>query len=92
MSALKITYDQLANKIRAVLLPLSGQIVFKDYTFTPSEFKIAKLIQEVKSSKGICELLNLSLRTIETHRMNIRKKLNISNKNINLASYLMSIK
>ena len=84
--------DQLDNKIRDVLLPLSGQMIFKDYTFTPSEFKIARLLQDGKSSKEICELLNLSIRTIETHRMNIRKKLNISNKNINLSSYLMSIK
>ncbi len=67
-------------------------MVFKDYTFTPSEFKIARLIQDGESSKEICKLLNLSIRTIETHRMNIRKKLNISNKNINLSSYLMSIK
>ncbi len=84
--------NQLADKIRDILLPLSEQTVFKDYTFTPSEFQIARLIQSGKSSKEICELLNLSIRTIETHRMNIRRKLNISNKNINLSSYLMSIK
>ena len=59
---------------------------------TPSEIKIVKLIQEGKSSKEISVLLNISLRTVENHRANIRKKLNLSNKKINLSSHLMSIK
>ncbi|MBU8849145.1 MAG: LuxR C-terminal-related transcriptional regulator [Desulfobacterales bacterium] len=84
--------DQLEQKINNVLLPLSYQMKFKDYNFTSSEIQIAKLIQDGKRSKEICELLNISLRTVETHRMNIRKKLNISNKDINLSSYLISIK
>jgi len=84
--------DQLTQKINDVLLPVSGQMEFKDYNFTLSETQIAKLIQTGKRSKEICELLNVSIRTVETHRMNIRKKMGISNKDINLSSYLATKK
>ena len=84
--------DQLTQKINDVLLPFSGQMEFKDYNFTLSETQIAKLIQTGKRSKEICELLNVSIRTVETHRMNIRKKMGISNKDINLSSYLATKK
>ena len=83
--------DQLNQKINDVLLPFADQMRFKDYNFTFSEIQVAKLIQNGKRSKDISELLNISIRTVETHRRNIRKKLNISNKDINLWSYLMSI-
>ncbi len=63
-----------------------------DNNLTPSQIKIVKLIQEGKRSKDISAILNISLRTVENHRTNIRKKLNLSNKNINLTSHLISIK
>ncbi|MCI5222321.1 MAG: DNA-binding response regulator [Candidatus Electrothrix sp. AR4] len=46
------------------------------------------LIRQGKRSKEIAEMLNIALQTVETHRKNIRKKLNISGKKINLVSYL----
>ena len=88
----KLLVDKLNRKVKDILLPMSEQIRVKDFNFTYSEFQIVKLIQEGKRSKEICDTLNISLRTVETHRMNIRKKLNISNQKTNLSSYLLSIK
>jgi len=56
---------------------------------TPAEMQIANLIRQGRSSKEIAALLDLSIRTVETHRSNIRKKLGIKNKTAHLRSHLL---
>ncbi len=46
---------------------------------SPSERTIVRLVAQNKSSKEIGELLSISSRTVEKHRSNIIKKLNLSN-------------
>lgn len=46
---------------------------------SPREIEIIQLIKEGKSSKIIADQLNLSLFTVETHRKNIFRKLDIRN-------------
>ncbi|VAX35243.1 hypothetical protein MNBD_UNCLBAC01-1701 [hydrothermal vent metagenome] len=55
---------------------------------SPKEIEICNMIKRGLSSKEISDILNTSLRTIDNHRNHIRKKLNISQKDINLVSYL----
>jgi len=55
---------------------------------TPRELEICDLIKEGLSSKEISESLNLSILTVHKHREDIRKKLGITNKNVNLGTYL----
>ncbi len=45
---------------------------------TPTERQILKLIAEDRTSKEIAELLACSVRTVETHRQNISRKLELS--------------
>ncbi len=45
---------------------------------TPTERQILKLIAEDRTSKEIAELLQCSVRTVETHRQNISHKLELS--------------
>ena len=58
---------------------------------TPMEMSIAAMIKDGFKSKDIANLQFVSLDTVKTHRSNIRKKLNLKNKRINLASYLKGI-
>jgi DNA-binding NarL/FixJ family response regulator len=51
----------------------------QDYDLTKRERQILKRITEGASNKDIAEELNKSVRTIETHRFNIMKKLGVSN-------------
>jgi DNA-binding NarL/FixJ family response regulator len=46
-------------------------------SLTPSEFEVLHLIGAGHSSQEIAKLLSRSIKTIETHRFNIRSKLNL---------------
>ena len=59
--------------------------------FTPREIEIANIVKNGKTNKEIAELLNVSLRAIEFHRANIRKKLGLKKQKTNLRSYLQTL-
>lgn len=44
---------------------------------TPREREIVQLLAEGKSNKEVASLLNISVKTVETHRTNIMKKLDL---------------
>ena len=46
-------------------------------TLTPREIEMSKLLAQGKSAKAIGDELHLSPRTVETHRMNIMRKLEV---------------
>lgn len=55
---------------------------------TPMEMKVCRFIQAGAATKEIADAFNLSTVTIQTHRRNIRRKLGLQNRNINLSNYL----
>jgi DNA-binding CsgD family transcriptional regulator len=58
---------------------------------TPAELQVANLIKQGSRTKEIAAFLNLSPFTIKNHRGNIRNKIGINNKRVNLRSYLLSL-
>ena len=65
-----------------------SKITKKSFNLTPREIEVCNMVKGGLTSKDISNLLNISYRTIEKHRKNIRHKLGISNKRINLTSFL----
>ncbi len=61
------------------------------WKLSPREIEICDMIKKGLSTKEMSGLLNTSLRTVDNHRNRIRKKLEISQKSINLTSYLQSL-
>ena len=57
----------------------------------PREIEICNMIRSNMASKEIAVQLGISLRTVETHRNHIRKKLGISKKDVNFATYLQNL-
>ena len=79
------------SNLNNIVSPFGANLKRKHYNLTPSEMQIADLIRNGKSTKEIAAILNLSSKTIDFHRDNIRMKLQIKNKKINLRSRLLSL-
>lgn len=57
---------------------------------TRTEIEVCRLIQAGCSSKDICDAMKLSFETVQTHRKNIRRKLQLNGRKLNLHAYLMN--
>ena len=57
----------------------------------PRELQIVHYIRQNKTTKEIADLLGLSVRTIESYRESIRKKLRITNQKKNLKKFITSL-
>ncbi|MCC7439595.1 MAG: tetratricopeptide repeat protein [Armatimonadetes bacterium] len=57
---------------------------------TPTELKVCALLKVNLSNKEIANLLSISLRSIESHRYSIRKKMGLAGE-ISLAAYLAAV-
>lgn len=55
---------------------------------SPRQLEICSLIKGGAKNKEIADLMGIALRTVETHRNAIRKKLGISRDNVNLTTFL----
>ena len=81
-------YDVLENTLKNIIAGFGVKISDDKFKLTPREIGICDLIKSGLENKDISQFLNVSVRTVETHRKNIRRKLNISNAKINLTTYL----
>ena len=85
-------YIRLLQKSLQELTSSFGEkLTAKETKLTPREIEICNKIKHGLNSKEIADLLSVSIRTAEKHRDNIRKKLGINSKKVNLASFLKSI-
>ena len=86
-SYLNIIKTNLQNVVSSFNLQLAKQSV----NLTPREMQIANMINEGMTNKDISAILYISNSAVEFHRHNIRKKLNIVDKKVNLKAHLRSI-
>jgi PAS domain S-box-containing protein len=84
--------DILESRLKNILSPFSKQLFNPLLNLTPTEIHVAELIRFDKSNKEIADLLDCSIGTIARHRENIRKKLNLTNRKLNLKTYLSSLR
>jgi len=81
----------LESNLNEIISPFANNAYSTYMKLTPTEIQVANFIKHGSSSKDIAESLSLSQRTVDTHRYNIRKKLKISGKGVNLRTYLLSL-
>lgn len=82
--------DVMESTLNDIVSPFLHKLSLEFLNLTPSEIQVANLVKFGKTTKEIAGILNLSGKTIEFYRKSIRKKTGITNKNINLRTFLSS--
>jgi PAS domain S-box-containing protein len=86
-----VYFDIIESNLRDIISPFGANLKKKYYNLTPAEIRIADFIKHGKTTKEIADILNLSPKTVEYHRDNIRTKFQIKNKKISLRTHLISL-
>jgi PAS domain S-box-containing protein len=89
---LKVYIDILEANIKEIVSPFASNLSNRFLQLSHTEMEVANRIRQGSNTKAIAQLLNLAESTIDFHRNNIRAKLGIKNKKINLKTFLSSIK
>lgn len=82
---------QLRASLEEATSPFMTRTKLLDLAFTPQELQVALLVKSGLQTKDISRELGISINAVNFHRKNIRKKLAISNKRVNLSTYLLSL-
>ncbi|MFC1462059.1 PAS domain S-box protein [Verrucomicrobiota bacterium] len=83
--------EVLEKSLRDMTDDIGPQAIHGVSSLTPKETEISNLVRGGMSTKEVADFLHISLRTVETHRNNIRRKLGLAKKRTNLTTYLRSL-
>lgn len=87
----KVQVSILEANLKNIISPFTYRISSKYSGFTPREIQVANLVRQGQSTKDIAEYVGVSQSAINLYRNNIRSKLGIISRKINLRSHLMSL-
>jgi PAS domain S-box-containing protein len=81
----------IESNLNEIISPFTKEVSLEYFNLTSTELQIAKKIRQGYTTKKIAAFMNISPRTVETHRKNIRRKIGLEGKKANLRSHLLSI-
>jgi len=81
----------IESNLNDIVSPFVHGLSSKLIKLSPTELQVTNLIKQGNTTKEIAEIMNLATSTIDFHRNNIRNKIGIKNKRINLKTYLSSL-
>jgi DNA-binding CsgD family transcriptional regulator len=82
--------EMLRTNLEEITSPFISHLSSSYHSLTPTEIAICNLIRNGARTKEIAQMRGVSAATINRHREHIRRKLNITNSDTNLATYLES--
>jgi DNA-binding CsgD family transcriptional regulator len=80
----------LENSLDNIINTPLNQLEINQTRLSQRELEICNMIKNGLSSKDIASILNISVHTVNNHRVNIRKKMEINNNSQNLFAFLES--
>ncbi len=80
----------LRQNLQEIASPFLTQMSKSHLELTPVEIAIGTMIRNGLSTKEIADLRCISPATVRRHRENIRRKLNLRNRKVNLVTFLQS--
>jgi DNA-binding CsgD family transcriptional regulator/PAS domain-containing protein len=83
--------EELEGRLRRLSSPLLARLPAGGTEFTPREREIAVMVSEGRTSKEIAERLCLTIKAVDFHRMNLRRKLGMGGSAQGLASRLSEL-
>jgi DNA-binding CsgD family transcriptional regulator len=81
----------LKRNLEEIVSPFTNKLSKEFMILTPVEVQTCNMIKNGLSTKEIAKLRGISPATVSRHREHIRKKLGITNKKVNLATYLSTL-
>jgi len=81
----------LEHNLNNITSSFFSKLATKYANLTTTEVEVANLVKHGKSIKDIADMLNISGKTVEVHRMNIRKKVGIAKTKTSLRTHLLSL-
>ena len=89
-SSQKKYIDLLQTNLDEITSPFISKLSLSYNSMTPTEISICNLIRNGMRTKEIAAIRSVSESTINRHREKIRRKLKLTNQDVNLASFLQS--
>ena len=83
------TMEILESNLKEITSPIIPKM--QTLGLTAREITVASLLMGGKTTKQIAGLMGVSLKAVEFHRYNMRKKLGLAHKKTNLRAYLLTI-
>lgn len=83
--------DITRSHLDTVISPFLGRLSSLTARLTPREIEVAVLVKEGRMNKEIADILGCSVDAVDFHRKNIRKKLGLTRRKVNLRAYLLSL-
>ena len=82
--------EMLQTNLEEITSPFISQLSLIYHSMTPTEIAICNMIRNGMRTKEIAETRGVSESTVNRHREKIRRKLRITNQDVNLATFLQS--
>jgi PAS domain S-box-containing protein len=79
----------LDEQMKEIIAPFLRTISQTSFDLTPQELRVADLVKNGNTTKEIASILRISIKTVDYHRDNLRRKLGIKNNKTNLRSFLL---
>ncbi len=83
--------QEMSLALYEIISPFTRKLSLVYLNLTPTEIQIANMTKHGNTSKKIAKIMNISPRTVDTHKKNIQRKIGLEGKKANLRSYLLSL-